>query len=157
MRRALISRSITSRRCRLLWQSIGRRRFPTVLLVAFAGLALVLASVGTYGVISYSASQRMHEIGIRMALGAKQQDVLRMIIGEGVLLALAGIAIGTSAALILAPALPSLSHLLYGIKATDPLTFFGTSFVLTSTAILACYIPARRAAQFDPMIALRSE
>jgi predicted permease len=141
----------------LIARSMGRQRFPTVLLVAFAGLALVLASVGTCGVISYSTSQRMHEIGIRMALGASRRDVLRMIIGQGVRLALIGIAIGTSAALILAQALPSFSHLLYGISASDPLTFASTSLVLTSTAILACYVPARRAARLDPMIALRSE
>jgi predicted permease len=141
----------------LVSRSMGRQRFPTLLLAAFAGLALTLASVGTYGVISYSTSQRMHEIGIRIALGASRRDVLRMIIGQGVRLALIGIAIGTSAALILAKALPSFSHLLYGIAASDPLTFAGTSFVLMSTAILACYVPARRAAQLDPTIALRSE
>jgi predicted permease len=141
----------------LVSRSMGRQRFPTVLLVAFAGLALVLASVGTYGVISYSTNQRMHEIGIRMALGAKRGDVLRMIVGQGVRLAFVGIAIGISAALVLGRALPSFSHLLYGVGANDPLTFAGTSFVLMSTAILACYVPARRAARLDPMIALRQE
>jgi predicted permease len=141
----------------LVSRSMGRQRFPTLLLVAFAGLALALASVGTYGVISYSTSQRMREIGIRIALGANRRDVLRMIFRQGLRLALIGIGIGTSAALILAKALPSFSHLLYGIGASDPLTFAGTSFVLMSTAILACYVPARRAAQLDPTIVLRSE
>jgi len=141
----------------VLSSSMGRQRFPTFLLVAFAGLALVLAAVGTYGLISYSTSQRLHEIGIRMALGANQQIVLRMIMGQGVRLALIGVAIGTFAALLLAPTLPSFSHLLYGIQATDPLTFVGTAFLLTSTAIVACYVPARRAARLDPMIALRNE
>jgi predicted permease len=141
----------------LVSRSMGRQRFPTLLLVAFAGLALALASVGTYGVISYSTSQRMREIGIRIALGANRRDVLRMIFRQGLRLALIGIGIGTSAALILAKALPSFSRLLYGIGASDPLTFAGTSFVLMSTAILACYVPARRAAQLDPTIVLRSE
>ena len=141
----------------LVSRSMGRQRFPTLLLVAFAGLALALASVGTYGVISYSTTQRMREIGIRIALGANRRDVLRMIFRQGLRLALIGIGIGTSAALILAKALPSFSHLLYGIGASDPLTFAGTSFVLMSTAILACYVPARRAAQLDPTTVLRSE
>lgn len=141
----------------LVSRSMGRQRFPTLLLVAFAGLALALASVGTYGVISYSTSQRMREIGIRIALGANRRDVLRMIIRQGLRLALIGIAIGTSTALILAKALLSFSHLLYGIGASDPLTFAGTSFVLMNMAILACYLPARRAAQLDPTIVLRSE
>ncbi len=141
----------------LVSRSMGRQRFPTLLLVAFAGLAVVLAFVGTYGVISYSSSQRLHEIGIRIALGANRQDVLRMIIGQGIGMALMGVVIGTSSALILAQALPSFSHLLYGIEATDPLTFAGTSLVLMITASLACYVPARRAARLDPMIALRSE
>lgn len=141
----------------LVSRSMGRQRFPTFLLVAFAGLALVLASVGTYGVISYSTSQRMHEIGIRMALGANRRDVLRMIVGQGVQLALIGVAIGIFAALMFGRTLSGFSHLLYGIEASDPLTFVGTSFVLMSTAILACYIPARRAARLDPTIALRSE
>jgi ABC-type antimicrobial peptide transport system permease subunit len=136
---------------------MGRQRFPTVLLVVFAGLALVLACVGTYGVISYSTSQRMHEIGIRMAVGATRMDVVQMIVGQGIRLSLIGIVLGTSTALMFGCALPSFSRLLYGVESNDPLTLIGTSFVLMSTAILACYIPARRAARLDPAIALRNE
>jgi predicted permease len=138
-------------------RSMGRQRFPAVLLTAFAALALALASVGTYGVISYSTSRRLHEIGIRIALGAERRNVLKMIIGEGLRLAGIGVALGTSAALILAHALPGFSNLLYGIRPTDPLTLIASTVVLMSTAILACYLPARRAARFDPMVALRSE
>ena len=141
----------------LLSRSIWRQRFPMILLNVFAVIALLLACIGIYGVISYSMARRVRELGIRMALGANRRDVLRMIIGQGVRLALIGVAIGTSAALILAQVLQSFSHLLYGIEASDPLTFVGTSFVLMTTAILACYVPARRAARLDPMIALRSE
>jgi predicted permease len=138
-------------------RSMGRQRFPTVLLAVFAGLALVLACVGTYGVISYSTSQRMHEIGIRMAVGATRMDVVRMIVGQGIRFSLIGIAIGTLGALMFGRALPSFSHLLYGVEYSDPLTLIGTSFVLMSTATLACFIPAHRAAQLDPAIALRNE
>jgi len=141
----------------LVSKSIARQRFPTLLLVAFAGLALVLASVGTYGVISYWTSQRMHEIGIRMALGANRRIILRTIIGPGLRLGLFGITIGISAALILGGILPGFSNLLYGIGASDPLTLVVSSIVLMSTAILACYVPARRAARWNPMTALRSE
>ena len=137
--------------------SMGRQRFPMLLLVAFAVLALLLASVGIYGVISYSMTQRVQEIGIRMALGAKKRDVLRMVIGQGVRMALAGIAIGAVAALVLTRALSSFSHLLYGVQARDPVTLVAVSLVLISAAFLACYLPARRAARVDPMIALRHE
>ena len=135
--------------------TVSIQRFPMLLLAAFATLALVLAAVGMYGVISYSVTQRVLEIGIRVALGAGRPDVLRMIVGEGVLLSLIGIASGIAAATILAPALPSFSHLLYGIKATDPITFLITSVVLICTGTVACYLPARRAARLDPMVALR--
>jgi putative ABC transport system permease protein len=138
-------------------RSMGRQRFPTVLLVVFAGVALVLACVGTYGVISYSTNQRMHEIGIRMAVGATRMDVVQMIVGQGVRLSLKGIVIGTFGAIMCGRALPSFSHLLYGVESSDPLTLVGVSFVLIITAILACYIPARRAARLDPAIALRNE
>jgi predicted permease len=138
-------------------RSMGRQRFPTVLLAVFAGLALVLACVGTYGVISYSTSQRMHEIGIRMAVGATRMDIVRMIVGQGIRLSLIGIAIGTLGALMFGRALPSFSHLLYGVESNDPLTLIVMSFVLMSTAILACFIPARRAARLDPAIALRND
>jgi predicted permease len=140
-----------------LSQSLSSQRFPMILLGVFAGLALLLASIGIYGVISYSVIQRVQEIGIRMALGAERRDVFRMVIGQGLRLALAGVAIGAATALILARLLSSFSHLLYGVGARDPVTFLAVSAVLTGVAILACYIPARRAMRVDPMVALRHE
>jgi putative ABC transport system permease protein len=134
--------------------SIGVRRFNTLLLGLFALLALILALVGIYGVISYSVSQRTHEIGIRMALGAERSDVLKMVVGQGLKLALVGVAIGIVGALALTQ---FLSSLLYGVKPTDPLTFIAVSLILIVVALLACYIPARRASKVDPMIALRYE
>jgi predicted permease len=141
----------------LVSRSMARQRFPMILLSAFAALALVLATVGIYGVISYSMTQRVREIGIRMALGAVKRDVLQMVVGHGLRLALAGVAIGLAAQLILARVLLSFSHLLYGVRATDPWTFLAVSLVLIGAALAACYLPARRAAALDPMIALRQE
>jgi predicted permease len=138
-------------------ESMSSQRFPMNLLGTFAGLALLLASVGIYGVISYSVSQRVHEIGIRMALGADKRDVFRMVVGQGITLALVGLAIGVVAALILTRLLSRFSLLLYGIGASDPLTFTTVSVMLISVAVLACYIPARRAMKVDPMVALRYE
>ncbi len=138
-------------------RSMSPQRFPMILLGAFAALALLLASVGIYGVISYSVTLRVHEIGIRMALGAEKQNIFRMVIGQGLQLAIAGLAIGAASALILARVLSSFSHLIYGIGVGDPLTFAAVSFLLTCVAILACYIPARRATRVDPMTALRNE
>ncbi len=135
--------------------SMARQRFPMILLVAFAALALLLASLGIYGVISYSTAQRVPEIGIRMALGAAKWDVLQMLIGQGLRLAAIGIVIGAFAAAVLTKTLSSFSHLLYGVRATDPLTFIAVSLCLIIAALLACYIPARRAAKLDPMTALR--
>jgi predicted permease len=137
--------------------SIATQRFTMSLLGVFALLALVLSAVGIFGVISYLAGQRTHEIGIRMALGAEKGDVFRMVIGQGLRLALAGLAIGAVAALLLTRLLSSFSHLLFGVSASDPLTFIAVSCVLTGVAALACYIPARRAMRVDPIVALRYE
>ncbi|HSY64316.1 MAG TPA: ABC transporter permease [Terriglobales bacterium] len=138
-------------------ESMSSQRFPMILLGVFAGLALVLASVGIYGVISYSVTQRVHEIGIRVALGAEKRNIFQMIIGQGFRLALAGLAVGAAAASILVRLLSSFSHLLYGVGASDPLTFIVASVLLTGVSICACYIPARRAMRVDPMVALRYE
>jgi predicted permease len=138
-------------------ESMSSQRFPMILLGVFAGLALLLASIGIYGVTSYSVVQRVHEIGIRMALGAERRDVFRMVIGQGLRLAVAGVAMGAATALILARLLSSFSHLLFGVAANDPATFATVSVILTGMAVLACYIPARRAMRVDPMVALRHE
>jgi predicted permease len=140
-----------------LAQSLSSQRFPMILLAVFAGLALLLASIGIYGVISYAVVQRVHEIGIRIALGAERRDVFRMVIGHGVRLALVGVAIGAATALILTRLLSSFSHLLYGVGAGGPITFIAVSAVLIGVAIIACYVPARRAMKVDPMVALRYE
>jgi predicted permease len=137
--------------------SMSGQRFPMILLGAFAGLALLLAAVGIYGVISYSVTRRVQEIGIRMALGADQKNVLRLFIGQELRLVFAGIVVGAVGALLLTRTLSSLSHLLYGVGSSDPLTFATVSAVLISVAALACYIPARRATKVDPMVALRYE
>jgi ABC-type antimicrobial peptide transport system permease subunit len=141
----------------LIARSMAKQSFPMILLVAFAVLALLLASVGVYGVISYSTAKRVPEIGIRMAVGAEKWDILRMLVAEGFRLALAGVAIGAAAASILTRVVSSFSHLLYGVKADDPLTFVAVSLFLMFAASLACYVPARRAAQLDPMVALHDE
>jgi putative ABC transport system permease protein len=137
-----------------LGASVARERFRTLVLSSFSGIALILAAVGIFGVISYSASQRTHEIGIRMALGAQQRDVLRLILGQGAKLALLGLGAGAVAALLLTRLMASL---LYGVSATDPLTFCAVALVLLGVAVTACYIPARRAMRVDPMVALRHE
>jgi len=138
-------------------ESMSAQRFPMILLGAFAALALLLASVGIYGVTSYSVTQRVHEIGIRMALGAEKQNIFRMVITQGLRLALAGLVIGAGAALVLNRLLVTFANLLYGVKPSDPLTFIAVSTLLTAIAVLACYLPARRAMRVDPMVAVRYE
>jgi predicted permease len=139
---------------RIVADSIARQRFTMILFAGFAAIALLLASVGIYGVLSYVVGQRTKEIGVRMALGARRGDVLRAFLRDGARMTLIGIAIGGIAALALTRLM---SSILFEVKPTDPLTFGGVAILLCMIALLACYIPARRAASVDPMQALRSE
>jgi putative ABC transport system permease protein len=134
--------------------SVSRPRFYAWLLGLFATLALILAAVGIYGVIAYSVTQRTHEIGVRMALGAQQRDVITLVVKQGLALSLAGVVIGLAASFGLTKLM---SNLLFGVTGTDPITFVAVSLLLVGIALIASYIPARRAAKVDPTVALRYE
>jgi len=134
--------------------SLSERRFSMEIVALFALTALLLAGLGIYGVISYMVSERTHEIGIRVALGAQRRNILRIVVREGLALALAGVVVGFICAVMVSHLM---AGLLYGVKPTDPLTFAGVAFLLIGVALLACYIPARRATRVDPLVALRHE
>ena len=138
----------------IIADSLSARRFSMILLGVFAALALILSSIGIYGVISYLVGQRTHEIGVRIALGARRRDVLALILSQGARLTLLGIAIGVAASLGLTRLM---AGMLYGVSASDPLTFFCVAATLALVALAACYIPTRRAMRVDPLVALRCD
>jgi putative ABC transport system permease protein len=138
----------------LIDRTLALPRFTMMLLSTFAVLALVLAMVGIYGVIAYSVSQRTQEIGVRMALGARRRDVFRLVLGQGMLLTGIGVLIGLGGAMALTR---FLSSLVFEVSVTDPATYFAVALLLSAIALLACYVPARRAMRVDPMNALRYE
>jgi len=137
-----------------LAQSVSTQRFSMTLLALFGGLALSLAAIGVYGVTAYTAAQRTHEVGVRRALGAQPADIVKLVLGEGLRLSLVGVVVGIACALALTRVM---RNLLYGVSTTDPITFFTVSAVLVGVALAACYLPARRAARVDPIVALRFE
>jgi len=138
----------------VLSNAVSDRRLSLLLLGIFAAVALLLASVGIYGVMSYSVEQRTREIGIRMALGAERSSVLRLIVGQGARLAAGGIVVGIAGAFALSRVM---AGLLYGVSATDPLTYLALAAILAAVALAACAVPARRAVLVDPVVALRAE
>jgi ABC-type antimicrobial peptide transport system permease subunit len=135
-------------------KSVARTSFTLVMLGIAGSMALALGMIGVYGVISYSVSQRRREIGIRMALGAQREDVLRIVLRQGAVMVLVGVTIGIAAALALSGLM---NGLLFGVTAHDPATFSAVAAALSLVALLACYVPARRATRVDPMVALREE
>jgi ABC-type antimicrobial peptide transport system permease subunit len=137
-----------------LTASLAERRFSMEMVASFALTALLLAALGIYGVVSFIVSERTHDIGIRLALGAQRRNILRMVLRQGLSLAITGAAVGLAGGLIVSHLM---AGLLYGVAPTDPLTFFAVTLVLTAVALAACYIPARRAMGVDPLVALHYE
>jgi putative ABC transport system permease protein len=135
-------------------QSVAPRRFSMLLLAVFAVVALALAVIGIYGMLSYAVAQRTREIGLRMTLGAQRTDVMRLVIGHGMKLAIAGVVLGLIASFALTR---TMKNLLFGVSATDPITFVSITVLLAVVAFVACWIPARRATKVDPILALRYE
>jgi ABC-type antimicrobial peptide transport system permease subunit len=138
----------------LLANASAERRFSLLLLTLFAGIALLLSAIGIYGVMAYTTTQRRHEIGIRMALGAGSSEVLGLVVGQGMRLVLIGLGLGLTGAWLLSRVLTSQ---LYGVTSRDPVTYVGVAILLGIVALAATYLPARRALQVDPMISLKSE
>jgi putative ABC transport system permease protein len=138
----------------LVSRSVAADRFSMWLLGLLGSLALALAASGLFSLLSYLVSQRTHEIGVRMALGARHRDIFRLIIGQGAILVAAGLAIGLGASFLCARLF---SSLLFGVSAADPLTFMVTPALLSLAALVACYVPARRATKVDPLVAIRAE